>query len=262
MNYIISYPRSGNHLVRFIAEFITGGYTQGCINNENDVPLFNNEYQVKDILSHVDSSNEVAIKAHFVSEVAFNKSNHLINNDGILLCIRNPFHCISSHIRKKNSSNRFIYTFELKKQFRDWLVIFEKSYINHEISVVWYEDLLEPNFQTSELSTIKAFFGDKVNDDKYMTLLSEPQYYFDISSGGKGRTWGGSESLKKHNYYFNNMPMKNKKIFVNFLLKELIYLKSKMEKLTVKYPKLVASKHITMIDKYLDEIKSAKNMLK
>ena len=65
MNIIASYPRSGNHLYRFIIEYTTGKFTQGIFSNEKDKLLFNNKFENKvNPLKHVDPSRMIGIKAH------------------------------------------------------------------------------------------------------------------------------------------------------------------------------------------------------
>ena len=38
-NALWSFPRSGNHWVRFITEYLTNSPTHGCITNHSDTPV-------------------------------------------------------------------------------------------------------------------------------------------------------------------------------------------------------------------------------
>ena len=44
MKVLLSYPRSGNHLVRFFIELLSELPTLGCINNKLDIPIYLNEF--------------------------------------------------------------------------------------------------------------------------------------------------------------------------------------------------------------------------
>ena len=47
MKVLLSYPRSGNHLVRFLIEILTEKPTLGCIENIYDKPIFENTFPEK-----------------------------------------------------------------------------------------------------------------------------------------------------------------------------------------------------------------------
>ena len=46
-NIILSYPRSGNHLVRFFIELLSEIPTFGCKSNPKDIPIFKNQFSEK-----------------------------------------------------------------------------------------------------------------------------------------------------------------------------------------------------------------------
>ena len=44
MNLLLSYPRSGNHLVRFLIELLTERPTSGSPGNGKDIPIYKNMF--------------------------------------------------------------------------------------------------------------------------------------------------------------------------------------------------------------------------
>ena len=96
---ILSYPRSGNHLVRFLIEFATGKPTHGCIGNDNDQFLCKNNYPNSESpLHHVKGIPEF-IKFHWVHDILYSIQNKRITEPGkLIVIIRNPIECIARNI--------------------------------------------------------------------------------------------------------------------------------------------------------------------
>lgn len=92
---LLSYPRSGNHLMRFLVEYATGRPTLSAVDHErfaipfglHDLPIF---LKVTDIT--VQKSSPILIKRHdILPEDIFTKS---------VLLVRNPVEAILSHLRE------------------------------------------------------------------------------------------------------------------------------------------------------------------
>jgi hypothetical protein len=60
MKILLSYPRSGNHLMRFCIEILTEMPTLGVIGNNSDIPIFMNIFpkEVKFNINSLDNYNE------------------------------------------------------------------------------------------------------------------------------------------------------------------------------------------------------------
>lgn len=85
---ILSYPRSGNHLVRALVENITQSPTLGVFGGRcTDTP----------ILSHNVNVSPVAYKQHFVEEIDKDRLITKSSPKYLILITRNPFDAISSH---------------------------------------------------------------------------------------------------------------------------------------------------------------------
>ncbi|MEZ9855706.1 hypothetical protein AB4347_16910 [Vibrio breoganii] len=253
MKFFLSYPRSGNHLIRFITEYITAGYTQGCINNKKDLPLYTNEYSEVNILSHVDRHRQVLLKVHSIAEANFNATAYLTGIERCMIVLRNPLFCISSHLRNDAELDSKEFEVKLKNNLDHYNSIYEVSFKNTETTTIWYEELLGESVSDS-LSAISEFFRDDLVLKRYTELCLNPKLYFDISSGGKGRSWGGSQSLKDKYHYISIMSKENRFIFLNVIRS---YLDSKLEEtetLKSKYHLLNDSRYGKNINNYLEEL--------
>lgn len=96
MFVIASYPRSGNHLVRFLVEYLTGRPTLGCYGNCVDTPIYQRQFtETPGILSHV-RGEPIARKVHFAKEFRqVFRIHHPIS--GIIFIRREPIEAILSN---------------------------------------------------------------------------------------------------------------------------------------------------------------------
>ena len=98
MKAILSYPRSGNHLVRFIIELLTETPTLGCKGNSRDVPIFQNKFPEEipfNILS-LKNYNEKNLYRKFHNPP---NSNEIPSE--LLLIVRNPRECLIGYLQYK-----------------------------------------------------------------------------------------------------------------------------------------------------------------
>lgn len=152
---ILSYPRSGNHLTRFIIEYISGRPTMGCYNNSKDTPIRERFQYNKSPLNHVEcDKNFIAYKFHKVPFFNFIFKKRII-------IIRNWKDAVMSHLKKgDNYSEDFI-----RKNLKSYFDILKN--IKKEDLVIYYEDLLKKNKQT----VIDIYDYLNIENDKYLNIF-------------------------------------------------------------------------------------------
>jgi len=225
---IASFPRSGNHLYRYILEYVTGQFTQGIPANKRDIPIFNNIFELQpDCLSHVDRSKLLGIKCHTLGQTANAITNYQIT--GVHIIVRNPYNAIASHIcnasrtslqqfyfRKKNKIAGYIvsskYTRNLvpflpiyledytKDSFIKWSQLLRSYYENwmyfDDSHLINYENLTNVSGRKNELISSLAKIKKEINQEKYNSFFADIGLHYKISSSGKDRAWGGIRSSK------------------------------------------------------------------
>lgn len=157
-NWILSYPRSGNHFIRYLIEFMTKRITLGCRGGESvDTPIADRP-GVK-LLGHV-SRNPIARKAHFVCEV------NTRNADRIILGLRNPIDAmISHHVLTDNQPKKIE---KEAKEFVKNLMMYEA--FKGKKAIVKYEDLVSDNAYEKPVSLIADVFDvDEETLDRTLT---------------------------------------------------------------------------------------------
>jgi hypothetical protein len=170
-NYIISYPRSGSHLTRYLVELMTKRPTLGCLGNLDDTSIFLRPNVC--FLGDLTSSYPIARKAHYVSEVRTVPQN-------ILMVIRNP---VDAFI----SENLLKYSTDLKAVFKDGHADDVDKYIrildlyenfSGKKALVKYEDLLSPSYERAVRSIANAY---EVNEVTIVSTLKNYQQYWSDS---------------------------------------------------------------------------------
>lgn len=203
-NHLISYPRSGNHWVRFIVEWFSGKPTKGM--NKEDKPIYVNLVN-KDTLSHVSGTDYILFKNHWYSKIK--------PNENLILIVRNPKEAIIRHKNKFTDD-------DLK-----WFMGLIKSFHNHKGNkiLIYYEDLL--THPKSNIENILKFLNildeKKLNIfmDNYEELFNESINVYDntgkkeIISGGKGRV--SKTKGKKLNFHSNSLTNEDNQRFINYL---------------------------------------------
>ena len=171
-NFLISYPRSGNHWVRFIIEWFSGKPTNGL---SLDDPPIHKSIPNKNILSHVKTNDFIIHKSHFTPK----KANKLI------LILRNPKECIYRHKKK------------LDKENIDNYMSLINFYNNHKKMklLLYYEDLiLNPKDVITDITKFLEIYSEKkMNNfmENYDFLFKESIKVYDNS--GKTKKVFGSK---------------------------------------------------------------------
>jgi len=93
MIFIISFPRSGNQLTRFLLEWFSGRPTLGCCGNGRDVPL-HTKPELKSVLSHVNPKLKPIGSKHHYFDLPKNPN---VESDTVLLILRNYKECVLRH---------------------------------------------------------------------------------------------------------------------------------------------------------------------
>ena len=177
---IWSSPRSGNHWVRFIAEYLTGCPTSGCITNPTDIPIYLNTFPCEEHpLAHVNPENPfISYKSHWAYSMT--------SGSAILLLIRDYHEYIARlSIDKTTKDGR------LQNEAFDYLELIAAydRFCGAKI-LIYYEDLLK--YPEKEICRIKDFLG--ASDERYKAFMTRHDYYAQISKQGGNRIWYGSNN--------------------------------------------------------------------
>ena len=192
-NALWSFPRSGNHWVRFITEYLSDCPTHGCTTNLKDVPIYLNTFpSAEHPLIHVNPKNPfILYKSHFPYATTSVSS--------IILLIRNYHDHLSGlpeyvMYGEKNSKIRFLHETITYLELINWYDRFSGNKM-----VIYYEDLL--TCPEREISRIRYFLNG--SHERYMAFMENYDYYAELSKQGKNRDW-----LHNNKYVLN---MKNQK---------------------------------------------------
>lgn len=214
-NILLSYPRSGNHLVRFFIELLSEIPTYGCKENEKDIEIYKNIFPEK-VPFNISYFNkkDCYFKFHYPPP-------RNIRSNKLILIIRNPNEVL---LRHKN------YKLDIKGYENFFKNI--DYYINHkgEKLLLYYEDIITNKHKF--INTLYDFLDVNCIEKKNYVLLNIDKLY-DLSSKGKNRSWGGINSNTSD---YKKIPEFIKEQFDNYInnkLKKYPFLNKKYN-LTVK----------------------------
>lgn len=190
-----SFPRAGNHYLRYCIEFLTGQCTHGCggleIEPKTDTPICLR--QRTKLLSHVTIGEPVAQKCHFLNEVE--RWGEVYPDYTLIYIVRNPLDNIVSH-RGINPTNE-----ELKKDCSNYLSNIEyfENYVGEKL-LIKYEDLIKYNGK--EIVDLLSPYID-ILPNKQKEFITNFKACVNDSKGAPLRT---PLSLGKgKDYYFNKL---------------------------------------------------------
>jgi hypothetical protein len=191
MDYLLSYPRSGNTWVRFLIEWFSGKPTSGITGPDAryaDRSMYLRE-NFKEALNHV-SGEFIIEKAH---------TNNQVKDEGgkLLLLIRNPKEAI---IRHENSLrgpaiNGYM---SLLETYHNW--------DEDRRKIIYYEDLITNPKET--INEMLIFLG--ISTEKLPSFMENYDHHFNLSvkSYGAGSKTGGVK-LVHHSKKMNNKENNN-----------------------------------------------------
>lgn len=154
MDYLISFPRSGNSFLRYCIEYISKRPTLGCANSFNDTPIF------KKSGSGIIIKNETPIlrKEHFWE-------NMDIDDDSkVILLLRDYKEMYISHSNRSDKKIEECIHF-YNKRFLNTLMEFDNY--DKDKMVCYYENIMSDSIN-QELNNIFTFLGiSDFEDDLY-----------------------------------------------------------------------------------------------
>jgi len=201
-NILLSYPRSGNHLVRFFIELLSEIPTYGCKGNKKDIEIYKNVFPetVPFNISTFDKK-DCYIKYHI-------PPSQNIRSNKLILIIRNPKEAL---LRHNNCTLNIIGRWDSYETYFKNI----DYYNNHtgKKLLLYYEDIItnKRNF----INTLYDFL-DVNNIEKKNYVLSNIDKLYDLSSKGKNRAWGGINSTTTDHYY-KKIPKSIKEQFNNYI---------------------------------------------
>lgn len=213
MNILLSYPRSGNHLVRFFIELLTELPTFGCINSKKDKCIFQNKFENKipfniskdkfiNILHNLNHRNKCFLKYHNPSLIDINK-----HSQKLIVIIRNPKEVLLRHNNFKFKEESFNMYFDT--------IDFYLNYTNDKL-LLYYEDIIENKIQF--IQELNKFINEDIKKNKVKYVLDNIESLYFYSANPLKRYWGGINSNFKINYYYDKITDINfKKQFDNYL---------------------------------------------
>ena len=203
MKYLLSYPRSGNHLVRFFIELLSGVRTLGCIESQNgDIPIYQNrfpgniDFDIKTDVSH----SECFRKYHIPPK------KMLLPEDELICILRNPYEVLLRF------AGNDIKSYDMYFDIIDYYNIFPGRKI-----IFYYEDIL--NKKEEFIKKLYTFVGNK--EDKYIDILQRIEWYYQMSANGKNRAWGGVNSNFQTSYYYKKIDPMFKKTFDKYVAEKI-----------------------------------------
>jgi hypothetical protein len=203
---LLSYPRSGNHLLRFVAEYITGRPSLGCMHNPQDIPIFRNTFP-KPVLSHVQPDAEpVFRKSHGFPECV------RFNNLPLVFILRDFRECVTRQVLNQKSPGllkRLTFQahnpprperyFACLTNYLEVLRIYDGW--QQPKHLIRYEDLI-----TDIASTVRDL-GDFLNwnSERVADFIANKDELFQLSLQGEGRSWAGSATKgESTRYHYSN----------------------------------------------------------
>lgn len=209
MKVLLSYPRSGNHLMRFMIELLTNMPTYGVDTTENELCLFENKYPETvpfDISCNIKDPDIIAScyhKRHIAPETSCDVGE-------LIFIVRNPRECF---IRQCGyyTWNADYNWFSYEAYFR--LIDYYLQCPGKKI-MFFYEDMLTN--RTKFVMDLYTFLG--VHDsEKIKYVLENIDWLYDMCKKGEGRCWAGIKSNDSLNFYYPNISDKIKERFDEFI---------------------------------------------
>lgn len=189
-NYLLSYPSSGNHWVRFIIEWFSGRPTIGCMEAAGkDTPICKNSIDGNP-LSHVDINlYPIAFKSHEPEKIIDNGKNKLIT------LVRNYKECIASRSDKESLKSNGLNVKEIDRYIK---IITTHQNFRHDKLLIYYEDLIDKPKKT--ISDLTKFLNIYSNRDAII-FHKNHDLFCRSSLSAKGRWWKEPTSNRKQIYH-------------------------------------------------------------
>lgn len=225
--YILSYPRSGNHWVRYIIEHFSKLPTLGNddtpehIINENDGPIFSR----LDCPDFFNTKDYIALKRH-------NINSDDRRDKGLVFIARNPLECIYRHLELSDVEDFSLSNPKVIKNL-------DKYYFNWETFTGWnndkkylilYEDLIDSEKLFHIIISLLKFTKIEFNTDSVKNFIDNLETHKEkcigILHAGRGTEGNkttyyqkllSAEIKKSWIDYFNSKNSNFLKYFVDYL---------------------------------------------
>ena len=207
MNILLSYPRSGNHLVRFFIELLSEMPTFGCNENPKDIEIYKNNFS-ENINFNIKKEYKISDCFRKFHQPPKNKYISLNKNCELILILRNPKEVLLRH-------NNFRLNFKggwdsYEEYFKG--IDFFKNFKGKKL-LLYYEDIV-----TNKVEFINKLYDflqlDNIEKKNY--VLSNIDKLYELSKNGENRDWGKVKS-NSINYYYKNIPAAIKNSFDDYL---------------------------------------------
>lgn len=159
LNCLISYPRSGNTLLRFLIEYIT---ERVVVDYNEDIPDSAISYLANNNLDVIPKNPPILRKFHLV-DPGLNERD-LIKDSKVTLIIRDYYDCIISHAKRGCSKS-------LDDQIKDYCDLIKfYDWNKNQATFVYYEDLINLELQPNIIKNIldSNDIDERPNWNKYL----------------------------------------------------------------------------------------------
>ena len=193
-NALWSSMKSGNHWVRFIAEYLTGHPTCGGNLNPNDKPIFTNKFpSIFHPLAHVSNEHPyVLYKSH--------RPYSLLNDSTIILLVRNINELIVRYINELIVRGKESDMEERLQEYAGLIKAYDE--FSGAKLLIYYEDLLlNPEI---EILRISHFLG--ASNSRYKAFMNHYDYYAYLSRHPTVRGWSTFHSDLNFNFHRERVP--------------------------------------------------------
>lgn len=206
INVILSYPRSGNHLVRFFIELITETQTNGCKYNSKDVPIYKNIF---DMEVPFNINNESKLIQYY----KYHNSNKICDSiNQLILIVRNPLEVL---LRQHNNKMEYSGKCDSFDVYFKGIDFYNESTCSKKL--FYYEDIIKNKKEF--IIELYDFLGHN-NPEKLQYILDNIDSLYSISANGKNRDWGGINS-NSLNYYYPKLDPDTKIVFDKYIVEKL-----------------------------------------
>jgi hypothetical protein len=206
---LLSYPRSGNHLVRFFIELLSEQPTHGCIENKLDIPIYKNEF-TEQIPFNINQSHNYDTKQFYTKYHTPPPNNDTTSNTTItdlILIVRNPKEVLLRHCNNRlnvGGNYGFLPYFQI--------IDYYTHFTGHKICF-FYEDIL-----TDKIKFIEELYAflQLNNEKKKEYVINNIDKLYELCKTGKKRDWGGVIS-NDIDFYYKKIRDEHKIPFDNYL---------------------------------------------
>jgi hypothetical protein len=214
MHVLSSYPRSGNHLIRFIIEYISGFPTKGC--SLQDKPVCLNEYDNSTTLEHVSIDNDFIV----------HKTHQPRPCSSIIAITRDYRECIVKYLKYNIvQPNEDSISQEIHRYLHLIVWYFTQT---APILHIQYEKLIRSNKNSQDIYNLVLFIiahNDVVDErlhstitERMDTFICNKKELFHQCAQAKKRHWGGFNSDSRIKYHILRLPFTSRYYFEKLFL--------------------------------------------